>query len=367
MMTTFSNRSRIGPRLAAFCLLATLPGSGLASAEELCKRDNPHMDRDSCPSYAFYWENDTLGGDTDRYYTNGLQWSREFKTTGEPEDSPFWVRRIHKQLKEKADGAGVELDVYRGLLISSTFYTPENLEDPDLIPTDRPYAGWTRGTSLLNLIGPKSQHRFEASLGVVGELALGEVQQKFAHEFISPDSPKPLGWDHQLDNEPALQFLYTYRRRVSPRRAQHYFDFTPFLEAAAGNVMVSGGAGFTARLGFNLPSGYATTIPAAVDGSGLHGELSFYVFVESEGRAVARYIFLDGNTFADSHSVDKETWVGEAKAGFALRCGRWTLTYQQLTRTEEFDLQDGRQTWGSVSLGVSPRGSAPFCLGKKSN
>ncbi len=343
-------------------ILVILIGAGLATAQEKCKRKNKHMDRDSCPTFAGHWENDTIGGHTDRYYTNGIQWSKEFKTTGEIEDSPFWARRVHDKLKRKADVSGGELDVYRGILFSSTFYTPVDIEDPDLITTDRPYAGWTRVSSLFSVHSTKVQHRLEASVGVVGELALGERQQKFAHKHLSPSSPTPLGWDHQLANEPALQFLYTFRRRVSPIKVQHYFDLTPYLTAAAGNVMVSGGAGFTARLGYNLPLGFATVIPSAGPDYGITGRFSIYLFVESEGRAVARYMFLDGNSLANSHSVDKKSAIAELKAGLAMRCGRWTFTYQELTRSEEFDLQDGRQKWGSVSLAVSPRGSTPSCF-----
>jgi len=43
-----------------------------------------------------------------------------------------------------------------------------------------------------------------------------------------------------------------------------------------------------------------------------------YVFAGVEGRAVARDIFLDGNTFQKSPSVDKEPLVGELAVGAAL-------------------------------------------------
>jgi lipid A 3-O-deacylase len=42
------------------------------------------------------------------------------------------------------------------------------------------------------------------------------------------------------------------------------------------------------------------------------GGFGWCLFASFEGRAVARNIFLDGNTFTDSHSIDKKTFVGYA-------------------------------------------------------
>jgi len=36
-----------------------------------------------------------------------------------------------------------------------------------------------------------------------------------------------------------------------------------------------------------------------------------YLFAFVDGRAVGRDIFLDGNTFTDSHSVTRKTFVGD--------------------------------------------------------
>ena len=44
---------------------------------------------------------------------------------------------------------------------------------------------------------------------------------------------------------------------------------------------------------------------------------NWYLFAGLEGRAVFRNIFLDGNTFTDSHSVDSKHFVGDIQAGLA--------------------------------------------------
>jgi hypothetical protein len=74
------------------------------------------------------------------------------------------------------------------------------------------------------------------------------------------------------------------------------------------------------------------------------------VFAGLEGRAVLYNIFLDGNTFTDSHSVDKETWVGDVQAGVVVQWNRFRITYTQIFRTKEFEGQDDGDLYGSVSL-----------------
>jgi hypothetical protein len=71
---------------------------------------------------------------------------------------------------------------------------------------------------------------------------------------------------------------------------------------------------------------------------------SWYLFAAVEGRAVARNIFLDGNTFEDSRSVDKKPLVGDLSAGVALF---WSDDFRMdasaTYRTKEFDGQDGNR------------------------
>lgn len=65
------------------------------------------------------------------------------------------------------------------------------------------------------------------------------------------------------------------------------------------------------RLGQRLPLDYGPPrIQPSLPGSGFfvppQDRFGWYLFAGVEGRAVARNIFLDGNTFRDSRSVDKE-------------------------------------------------------------
>ena len=75
--------------------------------------------------------------------------------------------------------------------------------------------------------------------------------------------------------------------------------------------------------------------------------------LSANARAVARNIFLDGNTFEDSHSVDRKPVVADVYAGMALLIDRWKLSYAQVFRTREFDGQPHHHEYGSLSLSYS--------------
>ena len=67
---------------------------------------------------------------------------------------------------------------------------------------------------------------------------------------------------------------------------------------------------------------------------------------------VARNIFLDGNTFSDSHSVDKKLLVGSATAGLAVAWKGARIALTHVWRTKEFDGQDQPDRFGSLSVSV---------------
>jgi hypothetical protein len=78
----------------------------------------------------------------------------------------------------------------------------------------------------------------------------------------------------------------------------------------------------------------------------------WYLFAGIEGRAVARNIFLDGNTFRGSRSVDKKHLVGDLQIGFVLDWSGLRLGYTHVLRTREFQTQESEDNFGSFSLSV---------------
>ena len=70
----------------------------------------------------------------------------------------------------------------------------------------------------------------------------------------------------------------------------------------------------------------------------------------SVGLTVLRNIFLDGNTFRNSYSVDKKPFVGDVQGGIAVVMGRSRLAYTHILWIEKFDTQDDTDHFGSISL-----------------
>ncbi|MFA4261132.1 DUF2219 family protein, partial [Xanthomonas perforans] len=67
-------------------------------------------------------------------------------------------------------------------------------------------------------------------------------------------------------------------------------------------------------------------------------------------RWVIRDITLDGNTFRNSHSVDKRPFVGDVGYGLAVMYGRWKFALARYHRTREFDTQRETPVYGSFTI-----------------
>ena len=80
--------------------------------------------------------------------------------------------------------------------------------------------------------------------------------------------------------------------------------------------------------------------------------MAWYLFANVEARAVARNIFLDGNTFTAGPHVDKNTMVYDGSAGAALTWRRWQLSYTLNHRSREFKGQTKADIFGAVNLSM---------------
>jgi lipid A 3-O-deacylase len=140
------------------------------------------------------------------------------------------------------------------------------------------------------------------------------------------------------------------------------WDFIPHAGFAAGNVYDYVNAGGELRIGFNLPDdfgtpdiGSASPTPTPVEGSQQARrarifDLGVYLFARADGRVVARNIFLDGNTFRDSASVERRWLVADLSAGASLNYKNTKLTYALDYRTEEFVGQKAGELFGSITV-----------------
>src|SRR5690606_16652475 len=167
---------------------------------------------------------------------------------------------------------------------------------------------------------------------MVGPSAMGEEAQRGIHQWLG--APDPQGWDSQLEDE--LAFAVSYDRRWRALRVFGDFfggleaDLTPSAGASLGTLRTEARAGLAARAGQRIDSAYG---PPGVRPSlaGVEhfrgGPLAWSIFAGVQGRAVARNLFLDGNTFEDSASVERNPLVLDMQTGFSVSVGAVRLAY----------------------------------------
>lgn len=306
--------------------------------------------------FTVYFENDYFGGE-DQHYTNGVKFSwlssdlTDWGQTG-------WRRTFVEALPfVNREGAQKNL----GFAFGQAIYTPQDisLDPPD--PTDRPYAGW----SYLEVTFVSKMDRIMDTLslqaGMVGRHSYAQDTQTIVHEWLNDETPR--GWAHQLEDEVGVNVVFERKWRLYARTLGDVFgaDLVPHAGASLGNVQTYANAGATVRLGLNLPSDFGTGLIRAASAPNTpiddadprvatDRDWSFFVFGGVDGRAVARDIFLDGNTFEDGPRVDKEPFVADAYYGIGVIIGRWQLTYTEVTRSREFEAQPRKNDYGSVTL-----------------
>lgn len=335
-------------RLIPIILLmaAALP----AHAEEPLSDDFPkHMlDGEDRLYIGMTLENDLFGKGSDQNYTNGIRvgW--------------FDAGRKPPGITQRLDDFLPLLDINETTSVTYSLghnvYTPDAIESPEQDPDDRPWAAFAYASMGMVTLTDSALDEYEITLGVVGPMALGEQLQKTTHDIIG--SPEPRGWDNQLKNEPGLVLSWQRRWPKSFRRdvAGTYLSFAPHVGLTAGNIYTYASSGATFKL--SSRSGRWADKPLMVQpsipGTGFFPRtrnLYWEFFLALEGRAMARNIFLDGNTFTDSHSVDKKPLVGDLSAGITATWRRFRVGYSIVYRTREFEGQDDPAIFGAVYAG----------------
>ncbi|MDH3393293.1 MAG: lipid A deacylase LpxR family protein [Desulfobulbaceae bacterium] len=305
-------------------------------------------------------ENDFFGSaGTDRYYTNGG------KITVIPEKPPQWADQLGDKICawEKREMSQRKI----AFSVGQNIYTPRDIERTDLIADDRPYGGWL----YLGMgIHDRTDSRLDTNeiiLGMVGPQSYARDVQIFWHERVIGlnNTREPSGWNNQLKNEFGVVLLRERKWRIYEHQWKNGFGFDciTHLGGALGNIHTYANTGGEVRYGFSLPTDFGTSQSRpAGDASGLTASdwqypdnpFAAHIFLRIDGRGVARNIFLDGNTFTDSHSVDRKLLVGNISAGINLTLWKGVnLTYTHVYQTKEFDQQDLAHVYGSISLAIT--------------
>ncbi len=238
-----------------------------------------------------------------------------------------------------------------GMSLGQYMYTPTGKKETRYIPGDRPYCGWLYGELIAQASSERHMDLFALDFGTVGPNSYAEETQTFVHKLTG--STLPMGWHHQIKNEPGLDAVYQHKYLIPVRLGYFDFQVIPHGGGSVGNIHTYADAGCLFRLGHNIPKDFGALRmePAirAVQGS-FWNKIGYYIFADTEGKYVVRDISLDGNTFRESHSIPKEDWVGEISYGFGLKLDRFNAFYSFNIRSREFEGQKEPQEFGTLAL-----------------
>jgi lipid A 3-O-deacylase len=306
---------------------------------------------DQGPALNLTEENDFVHG-TDRWYTQGAK----IAYLQADNQTPPWTETLFDHVPALGFSIGAERIGYE---LGQSMFTPANTHASELLPNDRPYAGWLYTGLILQRRGAgvggfPTLENYQLELGIIGpDSVAGRVQTWYHHHA-------PAGWKNQLPDEPGFALKYGRAWLISlPSSEERYLDVIPEGGLSAGDVDTSFRAGAALRLGWNLPEDFGvqpidSLLTTEGGWSSARGgrRWGFYIFSGVEGRAVLYNAFLDGDAFRDSPHVDKEPFVGEWRSGLVLVLNRVELAYTHIFRTREFEKQPAGEVYGSFCVRV---------------
>ncbi len=295
----------------------------------------------------------------DRHYTQGAMLSYLSPTL----DSGDFAASLYALAPQQLPILKTAPDIQRkyDIVIGQSFFTPVKYHDSVPDPKDRPFAGFLyAGGSLLQETGERLLENLEVLVGVVGPDALARQTQELFHSAAGFNNANlDRSWSHQLSNEPGIMVTYDRHWKVWQQSVVGIeMDVIPDAGATVGNVMTYAEVGGQFRIGQDLGADYGIArIRPALSGTDwfnvarMTSPLGWYLFAGVQGRVGAHNIYLDGNTFENSPSVNKKILVGDFSAGASLFWSdRVKLDVSFTERMKEFTTQKQDDHFGNANL-----------------
>jgi hypothetical protein len=254
-------------------------------------------------------DNDLFVGN-DSGYTSGIYYTY-FEGSDEAGFEPAWLTR---PLQWAYDNQSL-IYQYNVTTFGQVMVTPSDItiETPQL--NDVPYSGLLFIQQSNMKVYSNYSDKVSAVIGVLGPYSKAEQSQKVIHELF--DSDMPQGWDYQLEDELVFQVS---RGRVwrGWYSSENNTDILYGADAKLGTLESSLTAGMMIRYGRNIEKTYSTVILSNDRSSNpINIDSGWYVYASMSVAYIANIIYLDGNTFKDSPSVDYDPLQVDLHVGFA--------------------------------------------------
>jgi hypothetical protein len=227
--------------------------------------------------------------------------------------------------------------------LGQDIYTRDaTLSDTSVVDRSRPSAGWLYLSQSARSLREDRSDELTVTLGVTGPPSLARLTQRIAHN-AAPTFNRPTDWSREIDFEPGVIVRYEQRRQAGGQVGALGFELVPRAAASIGNVLTSAELGVQIRTGWHLPHPWLPEADAT--SLSLVGGVS--------GQAVARNLFLDGNTFHTSPHVGHEPFVGSGELGIELRYRALSLAYRAVSDTRAYAGGPRWHPWASMVGGVT--------------
>lgn len=290
----------------------------------------------------FYTENDDWPPDTgtDKNYTNAfrLTLERNYDMWGLRKRLPAlfgWVPG-HPDCSTRPTNPDDKCVSTSWHVLGQQFYTPDDITIAELIPTDRPYAGWLYVGGSWKASTESTLVASDVYIGFTGKASLGETVQSFWHGLV--DAPDPKGWDHQIGGRLGIVVGHSrYKAFDALAKGKRWLELVPYAGGTLGNIITDGYGGARLKVGYNLSRDWSQTgIGTRVREPGVvpeAGNFELYVVVDGQGRALAYNAFIDA---APAHTLNRQYLVADSGVGFGFRVKRFSASYRIAFVTPEY-------------------------------
>jgi lipid A 3-O-deacylase len=287
----------------------------------------------------FYTENDDWPPDTgtDKDYTNG------FRLTIDRNSDSFRLQRW-PLFRWVPAHPSCDVAISPDTMCTSSafhfgqqFYTPDDISIAELIPDDRPYAGWLYVGGTWRAGSNKKAVISDVYLGFTGEASLGQEVQAGWHRVVK--ATKPEGWEHQIGTRLGVVVAHSRHWAVYDKlvgAGHRVFEIAPFVGGNVGNIMIDAYAGGRVKVGWNITRDWTHTSigpVAATSDVAREGPFEIFLSVDGRARAIGYNVFLDA---ADLHDLDRRNTGAEIALGTGLRIGRFMMTYRVAKISKEY-------------------------------
>jgi len=306
---------------------------------------------------SFAFENDVFLGD-DGLYSNGLfiTWGYNDIKGLDKQNLPSWIAYLAQQTHLSSSDISTSNKQYAvSYGFGHLLQTSIDFSVAELVEEDAPYVGLLAWDVNLLAYDEVVSDEVGLILGAVGPMVGGKHVQYYVHDWIGSSEPK--GWDNQINNElvfraQARRTLRLYETEVTSSFLNGEFDFLAGVDGGVGNLRSDIATGIGMRFGRDLKRNFSSaTVFPVQKFNGFHASpYGWNLFLNLSASYVANDIFINGNTFSDSHSVELIHPQAAISMGFMANIYDVSILFTLLHMTDEYEGQAEATQFGSIAF-----------------